>query len=173
MSQICLLWRFHIDGLIWHMIFCVWLLSLSIMFLRFINFASYISSLFFYMVCKVKELVSHSTLCGSKDWSPSGFSDHGIFQGRVLEWVAIHFFSGSSQLRDWIWVSCIVGISFTIWNIREAPFIVWVYRILLTHSPVQVSLLLAFYSQLFREQICCFHLKMLHAFIAVLMSPYY
>ena len=166
---------YNIDGLIWHMIFCIWLLLLSMMFLRFINFASYISSLFFYIVSKVKVLVSQScsTLCSSKDCSPSGFSVHEILQGRILEWVAIHFFSRSSQLRDRIWVSSIVGGSFTVWNVREALFIVWIYRILLTHLPVQVSLLLAFNSQLFREQVCCFHLKMLHALTAILMSPYY
>ena len=28
------------------------------------------------------------------DWSPPGFSVHGIFQARILEWVAISFFRG-------------------------------------------------------------------------------
>ena len=36
-----------------------------------------------------------------------GSSVHGIFQARILEWVAISPFRGSSQPRDWIWVSCI------------------------------------------------------------------
>ena len=35
---------------------------------------------------------------------------HGIFQARVLEWVAISFSRGSSQPRDWAQVSCIVGL---------------------------------------------------------------
>ena len=30
-----------------------------------------------------------------------------ILQARILEWVAIPFSRGSSQLRDRIWVSCI------------------------------------------------------------------
>ena len=33
------------------------------------------------------------TLCDSVDWSPPGSSVHGIFQARVLEWVAIAFSS--------------------------------------------------------------------------------
>ena len=32
---------------------------------------------------------SYPTLCDPKDCNPPGFSVHGIFQARVLEWVAI------------------------------------------------------------------------------------
>ena len=39
-------------------------------------------------------------------------SVHGIFQARVLEWVAISFSRESSRLRDRIWVSWIVGSCF-------------------------------------------------------------
>ena len=46
---------------------------------------------------------------------------HGIFQARVLEWIAISFSRGSSQPRDRTRVSCIAGRRFTIWAIREAP----------------------------------------------------
>ena len=35
------------------------------------------------------------TLCDSMDCSPPSSSIHGIFQARVLEWVAISFFKGS------------------------------------------------------------------------------
>ena len=49
-----------------------------------------------------------------------GSSAHGIFQARVLEWIAISFFRGSSQPRDQTWVSCTPGICFTIWATREA-----------------------------------------------------
>ena len=34
------------------------------------------------------------------DYSPPGSSLHGILQGRILEWVAIPFSWGSSQLRN-------------------------------------------------------------------------
>ena len=48
------------------------------------------------------------TLCDPMDtWGLPGSSIHGIFQTRVLEWVAISFSRGSSQPRDWICVSCI------------------------------------------------------------------
>ena len=49
-----------------------------------------------------------------------GSSVHGIFQARVLEWVAISFSRGSSQPRDGTWVSHIAGRCFTIWATREA-----------------------------------------------------
>ena len=43
------------------------------------------------------------------DCSPPDYSVHGISQTGILEWVAISFSKGSSQLRDWTWVSCIAG----------------------------------------------------------------
>ena len=49
------------------------------------------------------------------DCNPPGSFVHGILQARLLEWVPIPFFRGSSQPRDWTWVSHIVGRSFTIW----------------------------------------------------------
>ena len=47
-------------------------------------------------------------------------SVHGIFQTRILEWVAISFSRGSSQPRDWTQFSCTEGRCFTIWATREA-----------------------------------------------------
>ena len=49
------------------------------------------------------------TLCNPMDCSPTGSSIHGIFQARILEWVAIFSSRGSSQPRDQTWVSCIPG----------------------------------------------------------------
>ena len=46
-------------------------------------------------------------------------SIHGIFQARILEWVAISFSRRSSQPRDWTLVSRIVGRLFTVWATRE------------------------------------------------------
>ena len=54
------------------------------------------------------------------DCSLSGSSVHGIFQARVLEWIAISFSRGSSQPRNWTQVSHIAGRRFTIWATREA-----------------------------------------------------
>ena len=47
-------------------------------------------------------------------YSPSGSSIHGISQARILGWAAISFSRGSSCIRDWIHVSCLSGVYFTI-----------------------------------------------------------
>ena len=52
------------------------------------------------------------TLCGPMDCSLLGPSVHGIFQARILEWVAISFSRGSSQPRDRTRVSRIAGRHF-------------------------------------------------------------
>ena len=66
---------------------------------------------------KVKALVTQScpTLCNSMDCNPPGSSVHGILQARILAWVVIYFSRGSSQPRDWTWVSCIARWLFSIW----------------------------------------------------------
>ena len=58
------------------------------------------------MKVKVKSL-THIRLCNPTDGSLPGSTVHGIFQARVLEWVAISFSRGSSQARDRTRVSCI------------------------------------------------------------------
>ena len=55
------------------------------------------------------------TLCDLTDCSLPGFSIHGIFQARVLEWVAISFSRRSSQPRDQTWISSIAGTRFALW----------------------------------------------------------
>ena len=52
---------------------------------------------------------SWPTLCDPVDCSLPGSSVHGIFQARILDWVAIPFSRGSSWLRDWTQVSWIAG----------------------------------------------------------------
>ena len=59
------------------------------------------------------------TLCYPMDCSLPGSSVHGIFQARILEWVAISFSRRSSQPRDQTQVSCVVGRCFTIWATGE------------------------------------------------------
>ena len=68
---------------------------------------------------KVKSL-SRVRLCDPIDYSLPGSSVHGIFQARILEWVAISFSRGSSRPRDWTQVSRIIGRRFTVWAPREA-----------------------------------------------------
>ena len=52
------------------------------------------------------------TLCNPIDHSLPGSAVHGIFQARVLEWVAVSFSRGSSRPRDQTQVSSIVGRRF-------------------------------------------------------------
>ena len=47
------------------------------------------------------------TLGNPMDCSPPGSSIHGIFQARILEWIAISFSRGFSWLKNWTPVSCI------------------------------------------------------------------
>ena len=57
---------------------------------------------------------SSPALCDPTACSPPGSSIHGIFQERVLKWVAVAFSRGSSLPRDRTWVSRIVGRCFTV-----------------------------------------------------------
>ena len=43
------------------------------------------------------------------DCGPPGFSVRGISWARILDWVAVSLSRGSSQPRDWTWISCIAG----------------------------------------------------------------
>ena len=64
---------------------------------------------------KVQVTQSCLTLC-----DPMDYTAHGIFQARILEWVAVPFSRGSSQPRDQTQVSCIAVRFFTSWATREA-----------------------------------------------------
>ena len=57
------------------------------------------------------------------DYSLPGSSVYGIFQARILEWVAISSSSESSHPRDWTCVSCVAGGFFIYWAIRESYII--------------------------------------------------
>ena len=48
-----------------------------------------------------------SDFCDPVDYCLPGSSGQGIFQARILEWVAISYSRGSSWPRDWTQVSCI------------------------------------------------------------------
>ena len=64
------------------------------------------------------------TPCNPMDYSPPGFSVHGISQARILEWVTMPSSKGSSWPRVRTHVSCVfctAGRFFTHWVIGEAP----------------------------------------------------
>ena len=54
-------------------------------------------------------------------------SVHGIFQSRILEWIAISFSRRSSRPRNQTHVSHIAGRLFTIWAIRKSHICMYVY----------------------------------------------
>ena len=59
-------------------------------------------------ICPVAQ--SCPTLCDPMDSSPPGSSVHGIFQARILGWVAISYSRESFWPRDRTWVSCVFHI---------------------------------------------------------------
>ena len=73
----------------------------------------------------MKVLVAQSCLiiCNPIDCRLPGSSVPGIFQAKIVEWVAIPFSRGSSRPRDWTWVSRIAGRSFTVWVTRRISFV--------------------------------------------------
>ena len=69
-------------------------------------------------------------LCNPMDCSLSGSSVYGIFQARVLEWIAISFSRGSSRPRKWTPVSHITGRidAFELWCWRKLLRVPWTTR---------------------------------------------
>ena len=87
------------------------------------------------------------TLCNPVDCSPPGSSIHGIFQARILEWVAISFSRGSSRPRDRTEVSRIAGRCFNLWATREAlSWVIWAMYVILF-----LFLLLSYYLYLLKN----------------------
>ena len=85
----------------------------------------------YFSVSESEVAQSCPTLCDPMDCSLPGSSIRGIFQARVLEWVAVSFSKGSSQPRDWTRVTedtiidllhledCISFIYFQCWYGKE------------------------------------------------------
>ena len=75
-------------------------------------------------VCVWMHTQSCLTLCDPMDCSPPGFSVHGIFQARVLDWVAVSFSRGTSWPRDRTVSLASLALAvmfFTSWGTGEAP----------------------------------------------------
>ena len=53
------------------------------------TFPDFLSCLIYLRIVKVLVSQLCPTLCDPMDYSPPGSSAHGIFQARILEWVAI------------------------------------------------------------------------------------
>ena len=116
------------DTHIVNMFFSLWLVLLtSFQVFVFVNMNlplfSFIIRLFGSFLRNTVCMLSHFSyvwLFATPLIAPPGSSAHGILQARILEWVTIPFFRGSSQPRDWsrvFWDSCIAGRFF----IAEPP----------------------------------------------------
>ena len=83
------------------------------------------------------------------DCSPLGSSVHGIFQARILKWVAISSSWGSSRLRDPTCVSCVFCIEgrfFTCWATKEAVILYKLSKFWIVYSFFNMQNLCVFYS---------------------------
>ena len=76
----------------------LWLIALKIAFISMVIFSHNLEILSLSQLSEVSEVAqSCLTLCNPMDCRLPGSSIHGIFQSRILEWVAISFSRGSSQ----------------------------------------------------------------------------
>ena len=57
--------------------------------------------------CLLSHSVRSDSLWPHGLYSPPSSTVHGIFQAKILQWVAISYSRGPSQSRDWICVSCV------------------------------------------------------------------
>ena len=100
---------------------CSYIFSMWSQLLLIISGVSQFTERFYQAKWKSEVAQSCPTLCNPMDSSipPQssnlpGASIHGIFQARVLEWVAISFSRGSSWPKDRTWVSHVAGRRFTV-----------------------------------------------------------
>ena len=68
-----------------------------------------LSRWFWFCCCLVAK--SCLTFYNPMDYSPQGYSVHGISQARMLEWTAISFSRGSSWFKGWNYISCLFFIA--------------------------------------------------------------
>ena len=78
------------------------------------------------------------TLGGPKNCSSPGSSVHGIFQARILDWVAISYTRGFSQPRDWTCISCVscIGRWILYHSPPQKPLVLMVIAIFWSHSTI-------------------------------------
>ena len=87
-------------------------------------------------------------LCDPMDCSPPGSSVHGIFQARVLKWVAISFCRGSSWPRYRTQVSSIAGRGALPSEPPEKPHILDTYTLMSEIFPSVIDLFIIIYCSL-------------------------
>ena len=91
---------------------------MNIPFIASNHFSGQVALKFHYILSESEVAQSCPTLCDPMDCSLWGSSFHGIFQARVLEWIAICFSRGPSWPRNRTQVSHIAGRHLTIWALE-------------------------------------------------------
>ena len=81
------------------------------------------------------------TVCDPMGCSLPGSSVHGIFQARILEWVAMLFSRGSSRPRDQTLVSCIAG---RLYHLSHQLIVIVKNRLLLMWNSMLLAIISAF-----------------------------
>ena len=104
----------------------------------FYSASLYYASHILIFIVKVKGTQWCPALCDPMDHSPPGSSVHGILQARILEWGALPFSRGSSQLRDGSQVSRITGRFFTVWASREGLWQPCIKQVCWCHFPISI-----------------------------------
>ena len=108
--------------------FYLFLNNLLLTIFMSLNVLSYLMCDNFIVFYKCSEVTqSCPSLWDPMDSSLPGSSIRGIFQARILEWVAIYFSRASSQPRDWTPVSCIAGRLLTLWATRNILKYIFIY----------------------------------------------
>ena len=87
---------------------------------------------------------------------PMDYIVHGILQARILEWVALPFFRGSSQPRDQTQVSHIAGRFFTSWATRDAYFYYFYFLAIMSNVAMNILFLEYLQTILQAENWMCF-----------------
>ena len=116
-----MLFKFVFPYLSFVWLFCCWewAIDISNSYCRIVYFCLQLCQIFFKYFggcnyeseCEVAQ--SCPTLSDPIDYSLPGTSIHGVFQAKILEWVAIFFSRRSFRPRDWTQVSHIAGRLFT------------------------------------------------------------
>ena len=82
----------------------------------------------FLICCCCLIIVVSWLFCDPMDYGLPSSSVHGIFQARLLEWLAISFSRGSSWPRDRTWVSCTGRQIFLPLSYPGSPASMWIIR---------------------------------------------
>ena len=115
---------------------------------RLTNWINKQNSVYIQYVCLHSQ--SCPTVYDPMNCSPPGSSVYGIFQARILEWIAVFSSRGSSQTRDWKQVSCIGRQILYHWATCK-DFICSIHEMNFKHRKVE--------SESIRKDILCKHNK--------------